>query len=309
MQQPTKRLGEMLVEAGLITPAQLQSAITHQKIAKGRMGSNLVALGYITEDVLMDFLSHQMGVPQVDVRETDIPFEVLQRIPRRMAEQFTILPISIKEPKSLVLAMADPMDLNAIDSARFASSMNVDPVVASHSALRKVIVEQYRRLELLNPGGTTIELKGPMDLDEGLPVNFNTAGADAKLAITHSETPGKSTGSIPLPNPNYSPDPFFDAVAGSSGVPPMPADPFGLFDAPLVPPPTPASASGIVDSRTTSTGLRRIESYQTRTLVLGLIKLMQRRGIMGQDELQRLLANWVESGELRDDGGPNAAQL
>ena len=59
MQQPIKRLGELLVEGGLITPAQLQSAITHQKIARGRLGSNLVALGYITR-MTRSFLLAQM---------------------------------------------------------------------------------------------------------------------------------------------------------------------------------------------------------------------------------------------------------
>src|SRR5664279_3615728 len=117
MQQPTKRRGELLVEGGLITPSQLQSAVTHQKIARGRLGSNLVALGYISEEVLMDFLSHQTGVQQMDVRHIEVPAQILKLVPRRLAEQFTVLPIAIQEPKSLILAMSDPSDLNAIDSA------------------------------------------------------------------------------------------------------------------------------------------------------------------------------------------------
>ena len=100
MQQPIKRLGELLVEGGLITPAQLQSAITHQKIARGRLGSNLVALGYISEEVLMDFLSHQTGVPQMDVRNIEVPPQVLKLVPHRLADQFTVLPIATQEPKS-----------------------------------------------------------------------------------------------------------------------------------------------------------------------------------------------------------------
>ena len=147
MQQPIKRLGELLVEGGLITPAQLQSAITHQKIARGRLGSNLVALGHISEEVLMDFLSHQTGVPQMDVRNIEVPPQVLKLVPHRLADQFTVLPIATQEPKSLVLAMSDPSDLNAIDSARFASGLHIQPVVASHSALRKAISDLYRRLE------------------------------------------------------------------------------------------------------------------------------------------------------------------
>lgn len=235
MQQPTKRLGELLVESGLITPAQLQSAITHQKIARGRLGSNLVALGYITEEILMDFLSQQTGVPQMDVRSIKIPPEVLKLVPYRLADQFSVLPICVKEPKSLVLAMSDPSDLNAVDSARFASGLHILPVVASYSELRKAIGAMYRRTE--------------------------GAASPAPLAA------GTNTG----PGQDNAPLPAMPSLA------PAPASP--LPEATLPP----------------------LESYQTRTLVLGLIRLFQRRGMLGQDELQRLLASLVESGQIKDD--------
>ncbi len=281
MQQPMKRLGELLVESGLITPAQLQSAITHQKIARGRLGSNLVALGYISEEVLMDFLSHQTGVPQMDVRNIEVLPQVLKLVPHRLADQFTVLPIATREPKFLVLAMSDPSDLNAIDSTRFASGLHIEPVVASHSALRKAISDLYRRLDAPT-GALTVEVGQSSGQDDALPVSFTF---DA----------------LPMPRPvseakNMPRDPFF----GSASAPTQPIniDPFGLLDS-APPAPAPASAD-LVHSRTLGGNARRLETYQTRTLVLGLIKLFQRRGIIGPDELQRLLANMVESGELKD---------
>lgn len=294
MQPPIKRLGELLVENGLITPAQLQSAITHQKIARGRLGSNLVALGYISEEVLMDFLSHQTGVPQMDVRSVEVPLQILKLVPHRLAEQFTVLPISTKEPKSLVLAMSDPSDLNAIDSARFASGLHIEPVVASHSALRKAISDLYRRLDQPTAGALTVEVGHSSLQDDALPVSFTLEPLPVPVATA---APAKTTA--------FPPDPFFDVA----GVPTQPVtiDPFGLFDpapaarpAAQAPPPAPASPD-LVHSRTLNDTVRRLESYQTRTLVLGLIRLFQRRGIIGQDELQRLIANLVESGELKDD--------
>ena len=290
MQQPIKRLGELLVEGGLITPAQLQSAITHQKIARGRLGSNLVALGYISEEVLMDFLSVQTGVPQMDVRNIDIPPQILKLVPHRLADQFTVLPITTKEPKSLVLAMSDPSDLNAIDSARFASGLNIEPVVASHSALRKAISDLYRRIDAGN-GALTVELGGENTQDEALPVTFSLAPMPMPPA--------------PAPAPNvvaFPPDPFFDGPAAPTQ--PVNIDPFGLFDAglPARPaPPAPPVNPELVHSRTNAQTVRRLEAYHTRALVFGLIRLFQRRGIIGQDELQRLLANLIESGELKDD--------
>jgi hypothetical protein len=293
MQQPNKRLGELLVEAGLITPAQLQSAITHQKIARGRLGSNLVALGYITEEVLMDFLSHQTGVPQMDVRTLDVPPALLKLIPHRLAEQFNILPVSIKEPKSLVLAMADPSDLNAIDSARFASGLTIQPVVASHSALRKAIAELYRNVGHAPSAAVTIELGGEPP-EDGLPMPFHIEPLPVPL-------PPPAPSASASANAFFPPDPFFDGAGNPTQ--PIHVDPFGLFD-PAVPPKPPAApppSADLIHSRTHEPNLRKLESYHTRTLVLGLIRLFQRRGIVGQDELQRLLINLIEIGELKDD--------
>lgn len=292
MQQPNKRLGELLVESGLVTPAQLQSAITHQKIARGRLGSNLVALGYISEEVLMDFLSHQTGVPQMDVRNVEVPPQVLKLVPHRLADQFTVLPISTKEPKSLVLAMSDPSDLNAIDSARFASGLHIEPVVASHSALRKVIADLYRHVDPPS-SPLTVELGSHASPDESLPVSFSLD----PLPLPHPSSPAqpRSGGGFPR-------DPFFDGPT-STPTQPVNIDPFGFLDSapPLRPEPPPVNPD-LVHSRTNAQTIQRLETYQTRTLVLGLIRLFQRRGIIGQDELQRLLTNLVESGELKDDG-------
>ena len=193
------RLGDLLLEAGLITGEQLQSAITHQKIAKGRLGSNLVALGYITEDILMGFLSQQMGVPKVDVRHLDIPADLLKRVPKRLAEQYLLIPVEFKDPKTLVLAMADPMDLNAVDSARFATGLHIETVVAAHSAMKTAIVEQYRKIQDMEPTTFTVG-----SLDEGLPVNFNFEPMDMQVSV------GSPSKAAPKPTVAFKSDPFFD---------------------------------------------------------------------------------------------------
>lgn len=288
MQQPIKRLGELLIEGGLITPAQLQSAITHQKIARGRLGSNLVALGYISEEVLVDFLSVQTGVPQMDVRSVSVAPQVLKLVPHRLAEQFTVLPITTKDPKLLVLAMSDPSDLNAIDSARFASGLNIEPVVASHSELKKAISDLYRQIESA-PAALTVELG-------------NESGQEDALAVSFSLDPLPVHISNPVPqgSATYPPDPFFDRPPAST--PLLSIDPFGLFDPSAAQgAPAPSANPELVHSRASAKTIRRMETYQTRTLALGLIRLLQRRGIIGQDELQHLLANLIEAREIKDD--------
>jgi hypothetical protein len=284
MQQPTKRLGELLVEGGLITPSQLQSAVTHQKIARGRLGSNLVALGYISEEVLMDFLSRQTGVPQMDLRNIEVQDQVLKLVPQRLAEQFTVLPIRLKEPKSLVLAMSDPSDLNAIDSARFASGLSIEPVVASHSALRKAIADLYRRMET-TPMGINLEALLNSGAEAPLPVTF-------ALPPSAPRVPASAAGR----GPGFPPDPFFgNPVAPTQ---PVNIDPFRLFEASA--PTQKAAVPDLITTRSTGSTARSLDSYQTRTLILGLIRLFQRRTILGPDELQRLLANLIESGEIDD---------
>jgi Type II secretion system (T2SS), protein E, N-terminal domain len=311
MQSHIKRLGEMLVDAGLISAAQLQEALRHQRFAGGRMGTNLVALGFISEEVLMDFLAHQTGVPRADFRNLNVDSDVLKRVPRRLAEQLTILPLAFKEPKSLVLAMADPSDLNAIDSARFASGLTIEPVVASHSSLRSAIAEQYRKLDPGTPTAITVEVGPPLNLDEALPVNFEIP------ALGAVPTPKAAP---PVVSKGYPTDPFFD---GSQPAPSI--DPFGLFDVPGVePPPAPSpelppallqsaspsstfpgatSSGGLIHERSAKEGrIRSLESFQTRALVHGLIRLLQKRGVLGEDEIQRYLTNLIESGQIKEDG-------
>ena len=289
MHPTTKKLGELLVEAGLITVVQLQEALRYQKAAGGRMGSNLVAMGIISEDSLMDFLARQTGVPRLDVKHLEILPEVLERIPRRLAEQMTILPVFFKEPKSLVVAMADPSDLNAVDSARFASGLTIEPMVASHSALRMAIADQYRKLEA-GSLGVTVDVNWA-NKDEGLPVNFELPPISAS----------SDKGSKDFPR-----DPFFDRGSHVVEAP----SPFNFFNdapperkvRPMEPPARPMDSQGlIIPSRAAMVDQgKNIDALQTRTLVLGLVRLLQRRGILGPDELPRFINNLLESGELQD---------
>ena len=287
----TKKLGEMLVASRLITAGQLQEALRHQRITGGRMGSNLVAMGFITEDLLMDFLAQQTGVPRLDVKHLNIPHVLLERIPRRLAEQLVILPVAFKEPKSLVLAMADPSDLNAVDSARFASGMNIEPMVASHSALKQAIADHYHRLE-------TSTLPIPVAGGSGPSIEIQDGPAQPMAPLSAPDT---RSGGVAR---EYPKDPFFGAVRT-----PMPAhapestNPFNFFNeakpAPAAPPPPRVADSQIIHARSAvGESVTPLENYGTRALVLGLTKILQRRGILAEGELQRLLANMVEAKEI-----------
>jgi hypothetical protein len=268
----TKKLGVLLIEAGLVTPAQLQETLRQQRLSGGRLGSALVGQGIITEECLMDFLARQTGVPRLDVKNLEIPATVLQRIPRRLAEQMTILPVAVREPKSLVLAMADPMDLNAMDSARFSSGMNIEPMVAGHTALKQAIHEHYDMLAngtIPTPG---LDVAPASARDQGLAV-----------ALELDVVPMDPADYL-APSRSFSQDPFF-----SGGIP---------LGEPGQPEPARDPSSVIHQRSAMADHVAPLSSYGTRALVLGLIRMLQRRGIIGQDELQRLLANLVEAGEI-----------
>lgn len=285
MPSETKKLGGLLVDAGLITPTQLQDSLRYQRISGERLGSALVSQGLISEEVLMDFLAKQTGVPRLDVKALEISAAVLQRIPRRLAEQMNILPVSFKEPKSLVLAMADPMDLNAVDSARFASGLNIEPVVASHTALRQAIGEHYNRAAAAAVAAPPVDAAPLAAAGKPLPVHLDFTPQPVPAA------PSPAVAGKDLPR-----DPFFS--------PPEEANPFSFFSDSLGSPgaaPDPAAAGQppIIHQRSAmSEYVPQVDSYGTRALVLGLIRLLQRRGILGQDELQRFLNNLAEAGEI-----------
>jgi type IV pilus assembly protein PilB len=313
MQSQHKRLGELLVEAGLINAVQLQEALRYQRMMGGRMGGAMVSLGYITEDVLIDFLAHKTGVPRVDVGHTEIDLEVLRRIPRRLAEQLTVLPVAFKEPKSLVLAMADPLDLNAIDSARFASGLGIEPVVAAHSALKAAIADQYRRLE--KAPATTVEVGGSLPVDGSLPVNFQFQ----EVAIQRKEEP---------PVKHYGRDPFFDGKPGEEPKAEPAIDPFGLFGAPglvmpdagflpLPPPELPGALplredtlpAVVFEAAKIAPPKKRLSVFRTRTIVFGLVKYLEQKGLLTEDDLANHINELLDSGILKDDGRTGSIRI
>ncbi|MFL6196527.1 MAG: type IV-A pilus assembly ATPase PilB [Thermoanaerobaculia bacterium] len=153
------KLGELLVRSGKINPAQLAEALNMQKEQGGRVGTNLVKLGHMTEKQLVESLSQHFGVPSVDLNGMDIDDAVLKIIPADLARKYTILPVA-KTGATVTVAMIDPTNVFAMDDVKFMTGYKVEPVVASESAIRVTIDRYY--------GSThAIELKKVMeDLSE-----------------------------------------------------------------------------------------------------------------------------------------------
>jgi type IV pilus assembly protein PilB len=136
------RLGELLVRENLISLQQLQAAQEEQRKSGGRLGYNLTKLGYIEENELTQFLSKQYGVPAINLTEFEIDQEVIRLVPREVAEKHQVIPVN-RAGASLIVAMADPSNIFAIDDLKFLTGYNIEVVVASDGAIRDSIEKYY----------------------------------------------------------------------------------------------------------------------------------------------------------------------
>ncbi len=142
-----KRLGEILIERGLIDVDQLNSALAHQRQWGMRLGTALVAKGFIAEGVLTRVLSESLAIPMVDLSRIVADPRALQMVPRRLAEQHDVFPIALREQpngrRMLLLAMADPLNVTAIDEISFSTDTIVKPAIAQISSLEQAIRRHY----------------------------------------------------------------------------------------------------------------------------------------------------------------------
>jgi type IV pilus assembly protein PilB len=137
------KLGQLLISSHVITEEQLNEAVSHQRRQGGRLGTNLVKLGYVTEEKLIAFLSKQWSVPAVTLSDYEIDPSVLKLIPIEIARKYLIIPVA-RVGATLTIAMADPSNVFVIDDVKFMTGFAVDVVVASESSILQAISTYYR---------------------------------------------------------------------------------------------------------------------------------------------------------------------
>ncbi|MCI3922543.1 GspE/PulE family protein [Paenibacillus sp. TRM 82003] len=140
--QQRKRIGDLLVEAGVLSLEGLQEALKEQKESKMRLGDLLVQRGYVTEQQFIQVLEFQLGIPHIQLYRQKIEPKVINMIPQRLAEQHTVIPLRV-EGNKLVVAMADPLDYFAIDELRMSTGFRVEPALASKDELQRAIKRYY----------------------------------------------------------------------------------------------------------------------------------------------------------------------
>jgi type IV pilus assembly protein PilB len=173
------RLGEILVKESLITQEQLQKALEFQRANGGKLGSCLTKMGFITDDDITGILSRQYGVPSINLKFYEIDPIIIKLIPQDTAQRYQVIPLS-RVGSVLTIAMTDPTNVFAMDDIKFMTGFNVEPVVASESAIGDAISRFYGA----GSGGTNQEeisnlMKDLVEDDQELELAAEEAEMDA----------------------------------------------------------------------------------------------------------------------------------
>jgi len=180
----TDRLGELLVRNQLISDGQLKRAIDEQKKEGIRLGAALIKLGYIQEADLSTFLSRHYGVPSINLSEFEVDPAVISTIPGEVAQKYQMVPIN-RAGATLIVAMADPSNIFALDDIKFMTGYNVEVVVAAEAAIKEAIDKYYDQssslADVMGDLGDFDDLEFGDDVEQIDPSSLEKASEDAPV--------------------------------------------------------------------------------------------------------------------------------
>lgn len=168
-----KRLGDLLIEAGVITSQQLEAALA-EKNPDDKLGDYLIRENIITEQQLIEVLEFQLGIPHIRLNQFVIDPELIQVIPVELAKRASIIPIR-REKNKLFIAMADPMDYFAIEEVRMATGCQIEVSIAAKDDLYRTITKYYDLQESMEAALTDL--------------NLGENSADSPQEITDEDSP------------------------------------------------------------------------------------------------------------------------
>ncbi|MBN1213735.1 MAG: Flp pilus assembly complex ATPase component TadA [candidate division Zixibacteria bacterium] len=137
-----KKLGDLLIEKGYITPEQLEAALKEQLSTGKRLGSTLIEKGIITEEQLTATVSERLSIPKVSLTSMEIHPHVIQRVNVETARRYTLIPI-FYIGNTLTIAMADPLNIIAIDQVKYQTGCEIKRAIAAGSDIRAAIEKYY----------------------------------------------------------------------------------------------------------------------------------------------------------------------
>ena len=139
------RIGDVLVAAGAITEEQLQEGLAKQKETGRKLGNALVDLGFISNDMLITVLTTHLGIDYIELKGAKIEDKVIHMVPESMVTKYQAIPIEVDpdNPNILKVAMADPMDIMAMDDIGLVTNLQVEPMLASEEGIKNAIDKYY----------------------------------------------------------------------------------------------------------------------------------------------------------------------
>ncbi len=176
-----KRIGDLLVERGLITKEQLAAALQKQTAAGKKLGQVLIDEGLITEDDLIDVISSRLGIPKISLESLVIDPTIVELVPLSVARKHQLIPI-FRIGSSLTVAMVDPLDIIALDELKYITNLKIKRVIATASTISEAI-EQYYSVK-----DSMAEVIRDMEDEDIGPVDLKQAELEAEAAA-QSEAP------------------------------------------------------------------------------------------------------------------------
>lgn len=245
------KLGELLIKANVLKEDQLKAALSEQQKWGGKLGDILIRMNIIAEDMIVRALAKQLNIPPVNLDAVQgIPPHVKQKIPAATAKELEALPIQLRDDsKTLVVAMAEPQNIQALDTLRAVSKCRIVPNIAGRSSIQRAFGKFYEgeadisdyegSFKVVDSQGRTMVKALPRELQEKLAKEPGTPARTASL----SDVP---------------------AAAARSG-----------------PPPPPVAASG-----NPSDLLRAVEEVQRKEVAAlkAMVELMIEKGVFSRDE-------------------------
>jgi len=142
-----KRLGDYLVETGLIDAETLQKALDIQKTKNRRLGEILIDMGAVDDEAIAEVLAKQLKIPLIRLQDREISEEVISLVPSEVALTHLVIPVDLLDNK-LIVAMVNPLDRHAIEDLRFLSRMRVEIGITTHGALMEAFWRYYPHTDL-----------------------------------------------------------------------------------------------------------------------------------------------------------------
>jgi type IV pilus assembly protein PilB len=170
------RIGELLVREKMLSLQQLQQAQDEAKRTGKRLGATLARLGYVNDQALTQFVAKQYSLPSINLGEIEIDVAVLKLVPREICEKHQVIPVRRNGP-TLIVAMADPSNIYAIDELKFLTQYNIEPVVASEAGVEAALSRYYDK------GPDLDQMVGELDVDN---VDY-TSGGDESVNVVDLE--------------------------------------------------------------------------------------------------------------------------